>query len=426
MNPRLTIAAALLASAALAAPPALTTIQDVLYKADGTRFNGTLTITWDSFQAADNSTIVKQSTTVKVTDGNLRVQLVPSTSGTPAVFYSVTYNSDGRIQFKETWSVPASGQSVHLRDVRVTSGASTTGGAPAPETGTISQADVTGLVADLENRPLKGAGFAPNRVAIVNAAGALESALGAENDCVHVDGSSGPCGAQGVSFVDSEAPAGIVDGSNAVFSLAATPQPASSLTIYRNGLLQKPDVDYSLSGRNIQFVAAATPQPADILLTSYRLATTDPGIPQIFPSAQVLCSGVGAATSQAALTSLGVCNIPANVLGPGDRVEVRFNYQHQGSASGFSIEVRWGASSIVHRDADASDTLVTGRADGGLATSGAQWSAQSWGAVLPFSAGVASTSDAYSSGITIDFLGAVTPAGADSLALSNFMVVRFP
>jgi len=80
----------------------------------------------------------------------------------------------------------------------------------------------------------------------------------------------------------------------------------------------------------------------------------------------------------------------------------------------------------VHRDADASDTLVTGRADGGLATSGAQWSAQSWGAVLPFSAGVASTSDAYSSGITIDFLGAVTPAGADSLALSNFMVVRFP
>jgi hypothetical protein len=425
MIPRLSMAAALLASAALAAP-ALTTIQDVLYKADGTRFNGTLTVTWRSFQSADNSTIVQQSATVKVTDGNLRVQLVPSASGTPAIFYSVTYNSDGRIQFKETWSVPSSGTPVHLRDVRVNPAAATTGGAPAPETAAVAESDVTGLVADLENRPLKGAGFAPNRVAIVNSMGALETALGAENDCVHVDGSSGPCGAPAVSFVDSEAPAGIVDGSNAVFSLAATPQPSSSLTIYRNGLLQKPAVDYTLSGRNIQFVAAATPQPSDILLTSYRLATTDPGTPQVFPAAQVLCSGVGAATSQVALTSLGVCSIPAGVLAPGDRVEIRFNYQHQGAASGFSIEIRWGASSVLHRDAGATDTLVTGRADAGISSAGAQWSAQSWGAVLPFSAGVASTSDAYSSGLTIDFLGAVTPPGADTLALSNFTVVRFP
>ena len=65
MIPRLSIAIALVSSIALAAPT-LTTIQDVLYKADGTRFNGTLTITWNSFQAADNSTIVQQSTTVKV------------------------------------------------------------------------------------------------------------------------------------------------------------------------------------------------------------------------------------------------------------------------------------------------------------------------------------------------------------------------
>src|SRR6058998_1645091 len=149
MIPRLSIAIALVSSIALAAPT-LTTIQDVLYKADGTRFNGTLTITWNSFQAADNSTIVQQSTTVKVTDGNLRVQLVPSTSATPAIFYSVIYNSDGRIQFKETWSVPSSAQTVHLRDVRITSTSPTTGGAPAPEVGAIAQSDVTGLVADLE------------------------------------------------------------------------------------------------------------------------------------------------------------------------------------------------------------------------------------------------------------------------------------
>src|ERR1051326_2088162 len=88
----------------LAGPP-LTTIQDVLYKADGARFNGPLTISWSSFQAPDNSAIVTQSTTVKVQDGLLRVQLVPTTTSTLAASYAVTYNSDGRVQFQETWSV---------------------------------------------------------------------------------------------------------------------------------------------------------------------------------------------------------------------------------------------------------------------------------------------------------------------------------
>jgi hypothetical protein len=83
MNSRLFLVIAWLAGAAFAGPP-LTTIQDVLYKADGTRFNGALTISWSSFQAVDNSAIVMQSTTVKVVDGNLRVQLVPNTSATPA------------------------------------------------------------------------------------------------------------------------------------------------------------------------------------------------------------------------------------------------------------------------------------------------------------------------------------------------------
>ena len=62
--------AVLTASCALAAP-ALTTIQDVLYKADGTPFIGTLSISWTSFQAADNSAIATQNTMVTVVNGNL-------------------------------------------------------------------------------------------------------------------------------------------------------------------------------------------------------------------------------------------------------------------------------------------------------------------------------------------------------------------
>src|SRR5580700_12044479 len=124
-------AVALLACSSLAAP-VLTTIQDVLYKADGAPFNGTLTISWNSFQSADNSAIVMQQLTVKVINGNLRVRLVPSATGTPPIDYSVTYNSDGRVQFQETWSVPTSTTPLRLRDVRVasasTSGSSSTTG----------------------------------------------------------------------------------------------------------------------------------------------------------------------------------------------------------------------------------------------------------------------------------------------------------
>src|SRR5450432_1843419 len=106
MISRSLFAAVWLASSALAAPP-LTTIQDVLYKADGTRFNGTLTISWTSFEAIDSSAITTQTTTVTVVAGNLRVQLVPTTTAVPPANYSVKYNSDGRTSFGETWAVPS-------------------------------------------------------------------------------------------------------------------------------------------------------------------------------------------------------------------------------------------------------------------------------------------------------------------------------
>ena len=201
--------AALLAATALAGPP-LTTIQDVLYKADGTRFNGTLTIAWSSFQAVDRSAIVTQTTSVKVVDGSLRVQLVPTTSATPAVYYTVTYNSDGRIQFKETWAVPSSAQPLRVRDVRTAEpAASGSGGQAGSDTAAsrpIDESDVVGLIADLGVRPTKGPGYASGRVAVVNATGSLESVTGSPSDCVRVDGSSGPCGESAPAFVDGDSP----------------------------------------------------------------------------------------------------------------------------------------------------------------------------------------------------------------------------
>src|SRR5260370_17237119 len=86
--------------------PPVTTIQDVLYKADGTRFNGTLTITWKSFEASDQSAIATHSITTQVIDGNLRVQLVPTANSPPPVFYPVTSTRDGPLQFSHALSFP--------------------------------------------------------------------------------------------------------------------------------------------------------------------------------------------------------------------------------------------------------------------------------------------------------------------------------
>jgi hypothetical protein len=425
MTLRLSFAAVCLASSALAGPP-LTTIQDVLYKADGTRFNGTATISWTSFQAMDNSTIATQSTTIKIMDGNLHVQLVPTTTSTPATYYSVTYNSNGRIQFQETWSVPSSAQPLHVRDVRVSTpsnvAADTGGGTsstPAQET------DIVGLVADLGARPLKGPGFAAGRVAVVNPLGALESASGSATDCVHVDGSSAPCGGAQPSFVDGDSPAGIVDGSNTSFTLSAVPDPASSLAVYRNGVLQKIVQDYTFTGGTVQFVAAAAPQPGDTLLASYRLTGAYPATPQMYPNPQVLCSGTGAATTAVSLASIGSCAIPSGLLASGDRIEVRFDFAHQGTASGFSFAILWGATTIVQRDAAAGDALVSGRANAAILAAGAQLDAQSWGTLLPFNATLGSATDAYTGGLTIDFQGMLAQAG-DTLTLANYTVVRFP
>jgi hypothetical protein len=416
-----------------AAAPTLTTIQDVLYKADGTRFNGTLSITWNSFQTADNSAIVMQTATVKVIDGNLRVQLAPSTTGDPAIVYSVTYNTDGRVQFQENWSVPPSTTPLRIRDVRVaaSAGSSTSGGADTGGslTGPIPESQVTGLIADLGARPTKGPGFAAGRTAIVDASGLVETATGNPADCVHVDGSSGPCGSGGSpTFVDGDSPSGIVDGSNATFALAAVPAPSSSLSVYRNGMLQKPGVDYTASGNSIQFVTGAIPQPGDTLLAGYRTSDSSGNVTNTFSgfsTPQVICSGTGAGANAATLTSLATCMIPAGLLSQGDRIEIRFDYSHSGTAGGFSIETHWGATTITHRDAPSTETLATGRADAGILAASAQLSAQTWGSALTVTSNVVVAADTFANGLNVDFRGSVANGG-DTVTLNNFAVVRIP
>jgi hypothetical protein len=691
------------------AGPSLTTVQDTLYKADGTPFNGFLLIEWTSFEAADTSNIATHNVTASIINGVLSVKLVPNTTGSS---YSVLYSSDGKIQFQETWVVTSSATPLRLKDVRA---AVVPGGSELPppnESSEIQESDVVGLVNDLAIRPVQGPNYAPSRAAYIDPSGMLEAVVGNLDDCVRVDGSAGPCGsATGTSpgFVDGETPAGLINGSNAVFTLADTPLPATSLAVYRNGLLQKPDTDYQLVGNVITFLAGAIPQPGDSLTAGYRLI--DPGSPagqaggaltgtypnpvlgagvvsdanvydmagikesklalnypthsnmndpsadekaalvgtaghpaaankfvtdqdprlsdsrapaghsllsaahtdtasaspsrgdlivgqgtspalwtrlaigpanrclmsngsdavwntclytafpagsvpfadasgnlaqnstrltwdntnrrlsvgngsaaatlyiwdslastgstglavragqgqgndpltrwldasggeltrvesdgriaapsfhgatsatraawqdagnaadpssrsdgdawfntsaaarktaeggQVHTSPQVLCSSTGTGTSSTGLVQLASCTIPAGFLKAGDRVDIRFDYSHEGSSVDFVFEVRWGATPLVSRGVLSSETAVTGKADAGIYSGGAQWSLQSWGAGLALAASTGSASDSVSAPLTVSFLGRMASATAETVTLRNMTVIRYP
>src|SRR4051812_8321467 len=91
------------------ATPPLTIIEDTLYRADGGRFDGIAEIQWNSFQAADGSEVPRQTLTVRIIAGNLRVGLVPTSNALQAAYYTVKLTSDGRASVTEYWSVPPSG-----------------------------------------------------------------------------------------------------------------------------------------------------------------------------------------------------------------------------------------------------------------------------------------------------------------------------
>lgn len=506
---RLTIvAAAVVCAPAAWADPALTTIQDILYKADGTRFDGTLSITWTTFQTGDNLTVPAQGVTASVVNGVLKVQLAPTTTASPGANYTVRYSSQGKYQGTEIWAVPPSSTPLRVKDVRVSSGLIV--GTPPPVLTQVQISDVTGLSDALNARPTKGPGFAPARSAIINASGQIDAAAGNLGDCVHVDGTSGPCGAQDASgtsgsaatFVDAETPAGAVNGVNATFTLANAPSPQTSLELYRNGLLMRQGVDYSLNSATVTFVASSIPQTGDILTASYRyggtaLANTSAfadgetpsgavngsnttftlahtptpatslalyrnglfmtqgvdydlngstvtfvaaAVPQSgdvltasyryngpqFATPQVLCSATGQTTSSNTPASIGTCSLAAGLLQPGDRVSIQFNYTHQGSASGFTVQVNWGSSTIAARAGGAAETALAGQIDAGINSGGAQWNTQTWGSASALATSTGSAPDSLASQIVINFLGQVSTGSADSVTLKNFTVIRYP
>lgn len=420
-------AALLVAAAGMAAgQPALTTIQDILYRADGTRYNGTMFITWSSFQAGDTSNIATANLTVPIVDGVLNVQLVPTTTASAGAQYKVTYNNAGVNQFTQVWAVPPSTVPLRASDVLVSQG---TVVGPAPLTTAIDISDVTGLENQLAIRPQEGVNFGVGLTAVINSSGEIDGASGNPSDCVRVDGSSGPCGSGsgGIvpSYSDGEIPSGAINGSNTSFTLAYAPSPAESLSLYRNGLMMDQGIDYTLSGNVITFLTASTPQSGDLLLASYRYANPSNPLGTL-TSSQVICSSPGSSTSSATLTQLGSCTIPAGLLGTGDRIDIQFQYSHTGSSTPFTGAITWAGATVLSRSTVATETAMVGRMSFGINSGAQSWDAQSWGNSLSFAAGVGTTTADTTQTLTISFQGSMSTTTADTVTLSNFTVIRYP
>jgi hypothetical protein len=416
----------LIAAGMAAGQPALTTIQDILYRADGTRFSGTMFITYSSFQAGDTSNIATANLTLDIVNGVLNVQLVPTTTASAGAQYNVTYNSQGVNQFSQVWAVPPSTVTLRVADVFLSQG---TVVGPAPVISPIEISDVVNLTNELAVRPSEGAGFTIGRTAVIDSSGLIDGAAGNLSDCVHVDGSSGACGSGGggvlPSFSDGETPGGTVNGSNATFTLAFAPSPAAALDLYRNGLMMKQGSDYSLSGSTITFFLASVPQASDLLVASYRYA--NPANPLgTLTSPQVICSSVGTSTAATALAQLGSCTIPAGLLGTGDRIEVQFQYAHSGSSTGFTGAVAWGAATILSRPCVSAETLFVGRITFGIYAGAQSWDSQSWGNSLSLANTVGSATNDTTQNLTIAFQGDMAGATSDSVILRNFTVIRYP
>ena len=167
------------------------------------------------------------------------------------------------------------------------------------------------------------------------------------------------------------------------------------------------------------------PQAGDLIQASYRYA--DPANPlSSMTTPQVICSSAGTSTNSTTLTSLGTCRIPANLLQAGDRVELRFEAVHQGTASAYTIRAAWGSTTMLSRNGVTGDSAVAARIDSGIYANGAQWSVQSWNSTGALTAAIGTSSDSLASELLITFSGQLTTTSADAVILRNFTVIRYP
>jgi hypothetical protein len=255
----LLLSATLLTTYALAQTN-LTQIRDTINNSDGTPFNGTLVITWNGYWTTLSGTISPLSTSARIYNGALSVLLVPTTTAAAGSYYQVVYYSkNGTVMWTETWQVPPSSNSLSVAAVRVSTTTGSGGSGGSGSTGGTGN----GLYATL---PISISQVTNLSSSLSQINSALTSLTNTVNGLSGVTPST-------ISFVVGETPSGTINGSNSGFTLSQTPVPASSLELYRNGLVQTAGVDYTLNGKAITFLTANIPRSGDLLQAYYRSST---------------------------------------------------------------------------------------------------------------------------------------------------------
>lgn len=87
---------------------ATTTVQDTVYRADGTPAGGTVVISWNAFTTAAGNAVPAGSTAVTIGSGGLlTVALAPNAGGSPmGSYYSVVYHLNDGSTSREYWVIP--------------------------------------------------------------------------------------------------------------------------------------------------------------------------------------------------------------------------------------------------------------------------------------------------------------------------------
>jgi len=108
--------------------PAMTTVADTVYRADGTAAQGTMIITWPAFVSASGTAVAAGVSNVAIgANGGFSVALVSNAGANPAgVYYTVVYQlGPGEVK-TEFWSVPTASPA-NLATVRATPGSGVAG-----------------------------------------------------------------------------------------------------------------------------------------------------------------------------------------------------------------------------------------------------------------------------------------------------------
>jgi hypothetical protein len=218
---------------------------------------------------ADRAPRTPQTSTPQMEFASSSAGRTDSAPVTPASYKDRTYTNISRAPDGDVETLPSNSR-------RLAPAESVASDMAAPEssnglsrsTAGLTEANVTGLMPDLQARVVVGPGFVNSRAAVINDSGGIEAAVGNPTNCVTVSSISIPCASP--VFVDAEAPAGLVNAVNTVFVLSGVPLPPASLHLFRNGIFQSVGVDYTLNVSSITFINGVIPQSGDILVASYR------------------------------------------------------------------------------------------------------------------------------------------------------------